>query len=101
MPDEAPEQPLAAEQEAAPHAALVETLPSGTKVKVRLLRMRACDEKDEKGKLCAGHLKRWHALSDEVSAKYGKEAEIYRCEHCKTLYLPNPEEVPRTGSLAY
>jgi hypothetical protein len=84
-----------------PRAVVVETLESGVKVKVRLLRMRACDEKDEKGKLCGGHLKRWYALSPEVIARYGANAEIYRCEHCKTLYLPNPEEASRTGSLAY
>ena len=23
---------------------------------------------------------------------WGRDAEVYRCEHCKTLYLPNPEE---------
>ena len=83
MADDAPE---------TPHSVLVETLPSGVKVKVRLARMRACDEKDDKGKLCAGHLKRWYSLTEEVAAKYGKDAEIYRCQHCKTLYLPNPEE---------
>ena len=82
-------------------ALVVETLESGVKVKVRLPRMRACDEKDEKGKLCGGHLKRWYALTPDVALKYGAKAEIYRCEHCKTLYLPNPEEASRTGSLAY
>ena len=73
----------------------------GTKVKRRTPRMRACNEKDEKGKLCAGHLKRWYFFGDEVKSKFGAEAEIYRCEHCKTLYLPNAEEEPRTGTLSY
>ena len=100
MPDEAVDPPSSAAPETR-QAALVETLESGVKVKVRLPRMRACDEKDAKGKLCGGHLKRWYALTDEVATKYGKDAEIYRCEHCKTLYLPNPEESSRTGSLAY
>ena len=59
------------------------------------------NEKDEKGKLCAGHLKRWYFFGDEVKSKFGADAEIYRCEHCKTLYLPNPEEEPRTGTLSY
>ncbi len=80
---------------------LVTTLADGTKVKRRMLRMRACNEKNEKGKLCAGHLKRWYFFGPELTAKFGKNAEIYRCEHCKTLYLPNPEEAPRTGTLAY
>jgi hypothetical protein len=80
---------------------VLETLSDGTKVKRRLLRMRACNEKDAKGKLCAGHLKRWYFFGDEVKAKHGAEAEIYRCERCRTLYLPNPEEPPRSGTLAY
>ncbi len=80
---------------------LVETLRDGTKVKRRILRMRACDEKDDKGKLCAGHLKRWYFFGDEVREKYGAGAEIYRCDACKTLYLPNPEEGKRSGTLSY
>ena len=80
---------------------LVDTMPDGTKVKRRKLRQRACGEKDAKGKLCAGHLKRWYFFGDDVIAKFGPDAEIYRCENCKTLYLPNPEEEPRTGTLAY
>lgn len=79
----------------------VATLSDGTKVKMRLLRQRACNEKDGKGKLCAGHLKRWYFFGEEVRRKFGAEAEIYRCEHCRTLYLPNPAEEPRTGTLAF
>jgi hypothetical protein len=84
-----------------PVSELVDTLSDGTKVKRRTPRMRACNEKDEKGKLCAGHLKRWYFFGDEVKQKFGADAEVYRCEHCKTLYLPNPEEQPRTGTLSY
>ncbi len=69
------------------------------KVKYKKAYQRACNEKDEKGKICAGHLKRWFYISDkieqacgDVKAAYGPQAEIYRCEHCKTLYLPSPEE---------
>lgn len=80
---------------------VVATLSGGTKVKQRLPRMRACNEKDDKGKLCAGHLKRWYFFGEEVSGLYGAEAEIYRCERCKTLYLPNPGETPRTGTLSW
>jgi hypothetical protein len=87
--------------QAVPRTPVVATLSDGTKVKQRIPRMRACDERDEKNKICAGHLKRWYFFGDEVAGKYGKDAEIYRCEHCKTLYLPNPSEAPRTGTLAY
>ena len=69
------------------------------KVKYKKAYQRACNEKDEKGKMCAGHLKRWFYLSDvieqacgDVKAAWGPSAEVYRCEHCKTLYLPSPEE---------
>jgi hypothetical protein len=79
----------------------LEKLSDGTRVKRRVLRMRACNEKDEKGKLCAGHLKRWYFFGAEVKEKFGAEAEVYRCERCKTLYLPNPEESPRSGTLSY
>ena len=58
-------------------------------------------EKDAKGKMCRGHIKRWFVLSDEVRSKYGDKAEIYRCERCKTVYLPNPGELPRTQTLAW
>ena len=75
-----------------PVSELVDTLSDGTKVKRRTPRMRACNEKDEKGKLCAGHLKRWYFFGDEVKQKFGPDAEVYRCEHCKTLYLPSPED---------
>ncbi len=80
---------------------LVATLSGGTKVKRRLARQRACNEKSDKGKLCAGHLKRWFFFGDEVKRQFGAGAEIYRCEHCQTLYLPNPDEEPRSGTLSY
>jgi hypothetical protein len=91
----------AASDKPVPVAELITTLSDGTKVKRRVPRMRACNEKDAKGKLCAGHLKRWYFFGEEVKQKFGPDAEIYRCEHCKTLYLPNPEEPPRTGTLSW
>ncbi len=84
-----------------PVAELVATLSDGTKVKRRTPRMRPCNEKDQKGKLCAGHLKRWFFFGEELQKLYGKDAELYRCEKCKTIYLPNEEETPRTGTLSY
>ena len=69
------------------------------KVKVKKLGQRACNEKNEKGKICGGHLKRWFYTDDAIEREcgciekaLGPDAEIYRCETCKTLYLPNPAE---------
>ncbi|MEX2261978.1 MAG: hypothetical protein WD696_08495 [Bryobacteraceae bacterium] len=84
-----------------PVSEVVATLGDGVKVKRRVPRMRACNEKDAKEKLCAGHLKRWFGFGDEVKQKFGQNAEIYRCEHCRTLYLPCLEEAPRTGTLSW
>ena len=83
-----------------PVATQVPQLPNH-KVKLKKLGQRACNEKDEKGKFCGGHLKRWYFFGDEVKRLYGDDVEIYRCEHCKTLYLPNEAEVPRTRTLSY
>ena len=29
----------------------------------------------------------------DVEKAWGPNAEVYRCEHCKTLYLPNYDDV--------
>ena len=79
----------------------MQTAPQLTnhKVKIKKLGQRSCNEKDAKGKFCGGHLKRWFYTTDvleqkcgDVEKAWGKDAEVYRCEHCKTLYLPNDEE---------
>ena len=69
------------------------------KVKIKKVGQRACNEKNEKGKFCGGHLKRWFYTTDVVEQAcgdaekaWGPDAEVYRCEHCQTLYLPNPAE---------
>jgi len=69
------------------------------KIKVRKPRQRACDEKDDKGKFCFGHLKRWYDYPKEIEALVGKKAEIYRCEFCKTIYKPNTAEMPQSFTL--
>jgi hypothetical protein len=73
------------------------------KVKFKKPGQRACNEKDAKGKFCGGHLKRWFYDTDvreqacgDISRAWGDHAEVYRCENCKTLYLPNTED---TGGL--
>lgn len=69
------------------------------KVKIKKHLQRSCNEKNEKGKMCGGHLKRWFYKTDGVEQKcgdveraWGRDAEVYRCEYCKTLYLPNPQD---------
>ncbi|GIU76614.1 MAG: hypothetical protein KatS3mg004_3701 [Bryobacteraceae bacterium] len=84
-----------------PQAVEVGTLSDGTKIMKRAPRIRSCGLKDEKGKLCAGHLKRWYFYDGEVLERFGPNAEIYRCEKCKAIYLPNEEEEPRTGTLCW
>jgi hypothetical protein len=78
-----PHQPL-------PPSETVTTLDDGTVVRRRGPRMRACAQRDAKGKLCAGHLKRWFGAPAPVTARFG--GELYRCERCKTIYLPFPGE---------
>lgn len=69
------------------------------KVKLKRPGQRACNEKNEKGKPCGGHLKRWYYTADvleqacgDVEKAWGRDVEVYRCEYCKTLYLPHPDE---------
>jgi hypothetical protein len=71
------------------------------KVKTRKPKQRACDEKDAKGKVCAGHLKRWFEYPAEIENLVGKGAEIYRCEFCKTLYRPDPGQRPNSYTVRY
>jgi len=71
------------------------------KVKTRKTKQRACDEKDAKGKVCAGHLKRWFEYPAEIERLVGKGAEIYRCEFCKTLYRPDPGQRPNSYTVRY
>ena len=75
--------------------------PETPKIKTRKPQQRACDEKDAKGKLCCGHLKRWYDYPKEIEALLGVNAEIYRCEFCKTLYKPNPKESPHSYTNRY
>ncbi len=72
----------------------VQQLPNH-KVKVKKAGQRACNEKNDKGKFCGGHLKLWSYKTDaverecgDVEKAWGPNAEVYRCENCKTLYLP-------------
>ena len=84
-----------------PEAAAAEEQPAAPKVKTRKPKQRACDEKDAKGKLCAGHLKRWYDYPREIEHLVGKGAEIYRCEFCKVLYRPDPKQQPNSYTIRY
>ena len=72
------------------------------KVKEKKPGQRACDEKDAKGELCVGHLKRWYYYhpqrlsfspeEEQARKAFGDRAEVYRCERCHTLYRPAPTD---------
>jgi len=95
-----PEEPTVTAAEASAPAA-EEVKPAAPRVKTRKPKQRACDEKDAKGKLCAGHLKRWYEYPAEIEALVGKNAEIYRCEFCKVLYRPDPKQQPNSYTVRY
>jgi hypothetical protein len=75
--------------------------PAPPKVKPKKATQRACDEKDAKGKLCCGHLKRWYDYPKEIEALVGKKAEVYRCEFCQTIYKPDRSKMPHSYTLRY
>jgi len=97
--------PVPQKSEAQPSEAQVEQLPRHT-VKLKKPLQRSCNVKDEKNKICGGHLKRWFYATDIIEQEcgdamqaWGPKREVYRCEHCKTLYLPNPVD-PKSPSVA-
>jgi hypothetical protein len=47
-----------------------------------------CLVKDEKGKNCEGKLKRFYELDEALIRQVGKDAELYRCVECHSLYRP-------------
>jgi hypothetical protein len=94
-----PAAPAAAAATAAPAAE--PEAPAGPKIKPKKPTMRACDEKDSKGKLCCGHLKRWYDYPKEIEALVGKKTEIYRCEFCQTIYKPGHTKAPRSYTIRY
>ena len=102
-PTSAPAAP-ASSAAATPAATAVATEPEGPgapKVKPKKATQRACDEKDAKGKLCCGHLKRWYDYPKEIEALVGKKAEVYRCEFCQTIYKPDRSKTPHSYTLRY
>jgi len=89
---------VAAGEPMAIHVTDVPQLPNH-KVKGKKLGQRACNEKNDKGKFCGSHLKRRFYTADVLEQEcgcaekaWGPNKEVYRCEFCQTLYLPNPED---------
>ena len=96
---------MASAETATANTSKIPQLPNH-KVKIKKTGQRACNEKDDKGKFCGGHLKRWFYTVDVVEQEcgclektLGAEAEVYRCENCQTLYLPSPKD-PRGVNVA-
>ena len=75
--------------------------PAAPIVKARLHKQRACNEKNEKGKLCMGHLKRWYEISSDPRQEFDPDAELYRCEKCHMIYTPDANDLPRSYTLRY
>jgi hypothetical protein len=100
-PTPAPAAPAAASPTPQAAAATEPLAPAGPKIKPKKPTMRACDEKDAKGKLCCGHLKRWYDYPKEIETLVGKKAEIYRCEFCHTIYKPGHTQAPRSYTIRY
>jgi hypothetical protein len=103
MPDSPAPAPAATTAAAAVPAEAAAPAPAEEKIKIKVRKhkQRSCDEKNEKGKLCAGHLKRWYDYPKEIEALVGPNAEIYRCEFCQTLYRPDPQQLPNSYTLNY
>jgi hypothetical protein len=103
MSDVTPETPTPAPATpaAAPATPPATAAPADPKIKAKKPTMRACDEKDAKGKLCCGHLKRWYDYPKEIEALVGKKVEIYRCEFCHTIYKPGHTQAPRSYTIRY
>jgi hypothetical protein len=100
----APVAPAAATASPAAGAATAVAEPAAPeipKVKPKKATQRACDEKDAKGKLCCGHLKRWYDYPKEIEVLVGAKTEVYRCEFCKTLYTPDRSQPPHSYTLRY
>jgi hypothetical protein len=96
-----PPSPSAPTATAAATAVAEAAEPEVPKVKPKKATQRACDEKDAKGKLCCGHLKRWYDYPKDIEALVGGKVEVYRCEFCKTLYTPDRSQPPHSYTVRY
>lgn len=60
---------------------------------------RICTHRDDKGKMCSGHLKRWDQPDPETSREAGEGVELFRCERCHTLYRDKASEEPARSNV--
>src|SRR5689334_15251171 len=49
-----------------------------------------CNEKNEKGKLCNGHLKQLRTAAEPAEIHLRGDDVIYKCQTCGTLYMGPP-----------
>jgi hypothetical protein len=49
-----------------------------------------CNEKNEKGKLCNGHLKQVHTGGEEAEEHLRGDDVLFKCQFCGTLYMGPP-----------
>jgi hypothetical protein len=96
-----PVAPAAAAPTTAATPVVAPEVPATPRIKEKRPTQRSCDQKNEKGKLCCGHLKRWYGYPPEIEKMIGRKAEIYRCEFCQTLYKPDLAEMPHSYTLRY
>lgn len=56
-----------------------------------------CNEKNEKGKPCSGHLKQVMGGPDIEQNKPPAGLVLFRCQRCSTLYIGKPKEFLRSA----
>lgn len=49
-----------------------------------------CNEKNEKGKLCNGHLKQLRTAGEAAEIHLRGDDVLFKCQHCATLYMGPP-----------
>ena len=60
------------------------------KIKTRKPKQRACDERNEKGKLCNGHLKQLRTAGESADVHLRGDDVLSKCQTCGTLYMGPP-----------
>jgi hypothetical protein len=65
--------------------------PSGTAVPKRITNAQTvCNEKNEKGKLCNGHLKQLRTAGEAAEIHLRGDDVLFKCQTCGTLYMGPP-----------
>lgn len=87
--DAAPHSPAAGASVA--KEAPTEQQPSQAGVPKRFLPgQTVCNEKNEKGKLCSGHLKQLHTGGEEAKKHLRGDDVLFKCQTCGALYMGPP-----------